>query len=194
MNSYLSKQEKVSMTRMMLLVNVMDVVIDEYDNHCKNSDPEFMRDIRSCRTWGYKAIKRRYDFLDKDAAKDFTRHVSHMDIVFVPNDKAQEQHKIVKEMSSSVCMTADDFEKLYSGFVPKTCGKCHKKAWKQCLIREMFRKYGVDTVNNNAENCPYSYLEAGINLEEWAKEWAKENGVDYDNENMWKSEGEPADE
>ena len=190
MNRYLSKPEKVSLTRIMLLVDLMDVVIKTYEDNVKNVDAEFMKDLKTCRTWGKKAIKRRYDFLDVDAAKDFTRHINHMDIIFVPNDKAQQYHKMVQEMANSICLTADDFEKLYSGFIPKTCGKCHKKAWKKCLIREVFRKYGVETVNNNAVNCPYSYLEAGINLEEWARQWALMNNVEYDKENMWESDGE----
>ena len=190
MNNYLSKQEKVSLTRIMLLVDLMDVVVKTYEDNVKNVDKEFMRDLKTCRTWGMKAVKRRYHFLDMDAAKDFTRHIHHMDIIFVPNDKAQKYHKMVQEMANSICLTADDFEKLYSGFIPKTCAKCHKKAWKKCLIREVFRKYGVETVNNNAVNCPYSYLEAGINLEEWARQWALMNNVEYDKENMWESDGE----
>lgn len=189
MNRYLSKPEKVSLTRIMLLVDVLDQVIADYQK-AKGVDAEFLKYLRTCRTWGMKALKRRYDFLDLDAAKDFTRHINHMDIVFVPNDKAQKYYKIVQDMAGSICLTADDFEKLYSGFIPKTCAKCHKKAWKKCLIREVFRKYGVETVNNNAVNCPYSYLEAGINLEEWARQWALMNNVEYDGENMWESDGE----
>lgn len=188
MNRYLSKQEKVSMTRVMLLVDLMDLVINQYEKS-QGLDAEFMRDLRMCKTWGKKAIKKRYNLLDTDAGEDFVRHVKHMDIIFVPNDAAQKQYDIVKKMSSSICMTGDDFEKLYSGFIPHTCGKCHKKAWKQCLIREVFRKYGVETVDNNAKECPYSYLEAGVNLEEWAKEWADQNGVKYDPENIWESTG-----
>lgn len=194
MNRYLSKQEKVSLTRIMLLVDLMDVVIKTYEDNVKNVDAEFMKDLKTCRTWGKKAIKRRYDFLDVDAAKDFTRHINHMDIIFVPNDKAQQYHKMVQEMANSICLTADDFEKLYSGFIPKTCAKCHKKAWKKCLIREVFRKYGVETVNNNAKNCPYSYLEAGIDLEDWARQWAMMNNVEFDKENIWESTGEITDE
>ncbi len=194
MNRYLSKPEKVSLTRIMLLVDLMDVVIKTYEDNVKNVDAEFMKDLKTCRTWGKKAIKRRYDFLDVDAAKDFTRHINHMDIIFVPNDKAQQYHKMVQEMANSICLTADDFEKLYSGFIPKTCAKCHKKAWKKCLIREVFRKYGVETVNNNAKNCPYSYLEAGIDLEDWARQWAMMNNVEFDKENIWESTGEITDE
>ena len=194
MNRYLSKQEKVSLTRIMLLVDLMDVVIKTYEDNVKNVDAEFMKDLKTCRTWGKKAIKRRYDFLDVDAAKDFTRHINHMDIIFVPNDNAQKYHKMVQEMANSICLTADDFEKLYSGFIPKTCAKCHKKAWKKCLIREVFRKYGVETVNNNAKNCPYSYLEAGIDLEDWAKQWAMMNNIKFDGENIWEASGEITDE
>ena len=194
MNRYLSKPEKVSLTRIMLLVDLMDVVIKTYEDNVKNVDAEFMKDLKTCRTWGKKAIKRRYDFLDVDAAKDFTRHINHMDIIFVPNDKAQQYHKMVQEMANSICLTADDFEKLYSGFIPKTCAKCHKKAWKKCLIREVFRKYGVETVNNKAKNCPYSYLEAGIDLEDWARQWAMMNNVEFDKENIWESTGEITDE
>ena len=54
MNSYLSKVEKVSMTRIMLLVDLMDEVISEYEK-AKGVDSEFMKEIRSCRTWGRKA-------------------------------------------------------------------------------------------------------------------------------------------
>lgn len=177
------------MTRMMLAVNTLECAIKDYEEKMQNVDPEFMKDLRSCKTWGYKAIKRRYDFLDKDAASDFTRHLKHMDIVFVPNDKAVKYHNIVKEMSGSLVLPIEDFEKLYSGFIPKTCGKCHKKAWKECLIREIFRKHAVEPVNVNAKNCPYSYWEAGIDLEAWAKAWAEEHGLKFDNENIWKSDG-----
>ncbi len=190
MNRYLSRAEKANMTRMMLAVNTLECAIKDYEEKMQNVDPEFMKDLRSCKTWGYKAIKRRYDFLDRDAASDFTRHLTHMDIIFVPNDKAQQYHKIVKNMSGSLVLSMEDFEKLYSGFIPKTCGKCHKKAWKECLIREIFRKHGVEPVNVNAKNCPYSYLEAGIDLEAWAKAWAEENGLKFDKENLWKSDGE----
>lgn len=189
MNRYLSKHEKINMTRIMLLVNLLDDAIKEYEEKMGDLDKEFIRYLKTSRTWGMKAIKRRYDLLDMDAASDFTRHINHMDIVFVPNDKAAQYYKRVKEMQSSLPLTIEDFEKLYSGFIPKTCGKCHKKSWKQCLIREIFRKYGITPVNLNAKNCPYSYLEAGINLEEWAKEWAKENGMKFDGENMWASDG-----
>lgn len=178
------------MTRLMLAVNVLERAIKDYEGKMKNADPEFMKDLRLCRTWGNKALERRYNLLDGDAAADFTRHVKHMDIIFTPNDKAQKYHKIVKEMSGSLCLSIEDFEKLYSGFIPKTCGKCHKKAWKECLIREIFRKYGVEPVNVNAKNCPYSYLEAGVDLEAWAKAWAEEHGLKFDNENIWKSDGE----
>ena len=190
MNRYFSRAEKANMTRMMLLIQILDRVIQDYEEKMKDVDADFMKDLRSCRTWGYKAIKRRYDFLDADAAKDFTRHLTHMDIVFVPNDKAQQYHKIVKDMSGSLVLPIEDFEKLYSGFIPKTCGKCHKKAWKECLIREIFRKHGVEPVNVNAKNGSYSHSKAGIYLKAWAKAWAEENGLKFDRENIWKSDGE----
>ena len=193
MNSYMSRQEKVNMTRLMLLVNLLDAVIAGYDK-AHGADKEFVKDLKTCRTWGKKAIKRRYHFLDNDAAKDFTRHVNHMDIIFVPNDQAQKYHRMVLEMQGSICLPVDDFEKLYSGFIPRTCGKCHKKAWKECLIREIFRKYEVEVVNTNAKNCPYSYLEAGIDIEEWAKKWADAHGMKFDKDNIWKSDGEVHDD
>ena len=56
-------------------------------------------------------------------------------------------------------------------------------------VADLFRKYGVEPVNVNAKNCPYSYWEAGIDLEAWAKAWAEEHGLKFDNENIWKSDG-----
>ena len=82
MNRYLSKPEKVSLTRIMLLVDVLDQVIADYQK-AKGVDAEFLKYLRTCRTWGMKALKRRYDFLDLDAAKDFTRHIHHICISFI---------------------------------------------------------------------------------------------------------------
>lgn len=181
MNAYFSRAEKISMTRLMLLANLLKLVIGEYEK-INALDKEFIKDLRTAHTWTQKAIKRRFDFLSLDAAKDFAKHVDHMEVIFCPNDAAKKYFDRIKEMQSAVHMTMDEFEIFYSGIVPYTCGNCHKKEYRKCNIWETFRRLQLDPVDNNAKGCPYNYLDAGINLLEWAKDYAKRHGREFNPE------------
>lgn len=171
MNTYFSRTEKILMTRMMLLAGLLRETIREYEKS-KAADTAFMRGLRTANTWLGKSIERRYDLLDNDAAKDFVRHVKHMDILFVPNDKAKEERKQLQEMQDSLYMSADTFSKLYAAVIPYTCCRCpRKKDFRQCKLREIFMETGVFPIDSKATNaCQYDYLAAGIDLMEWARQ------------------------
>ena len=143
MNTYFSKNEKILMTRLMLLSGLIGETIKEYE---KGSAPDkkFMRGLRTANTWLSNAMDRRFEFLDTDAVKDFIRHIDHMDLLFVPNDKAKEARKQIKEMQDSLYLSAETFSRLYSAIIPygRTSGNacCVKSLWKSVCIPSTTRQ------------------------------------------------------
>lgn len=174
MNTYLSRTEKILMTRLMIMSGLMMETLKEYEKG--SPDKAFMKSLRTANTWMGKAMDRRFEFLEKDAYKDFLRHINHMDILFVPNDKAKKERQTLKEMQDSVYISGDDFEKLYSAIIPYTCCDCpRKKDFNKCQLRALFMKLGILPVDSSAkDSCQYDYLAAGINLMEWAQKNLKE--------------------
>ena len=178
MNTYFSRNEKILMTRVMLLSGLLMATIKEYEKG--TPDGKFMRGLRTANTWLEKALDRRFEFLDKDAVKDFMRHVAHMELLFVPNDKAKKERKVLKEMQDSLYMSAETFSRLYSSIIPFTCCNCRMKDFRKCMIREEFMRIGVLPIDTKAKDaCQYDYKAAGIDLLEWARQ-NLENGISID--------------
>lgn len=180
MNTYFSRTEKILMTRVMILSGLLAETIKEYEKG-GNLDGKFMRGLRTSSTWLEKALDRRFEFLDQDAVKDFMRHVEHMDILFVPNDKAKKERKELKEMQDSLYMSAETFSRLYSAIIPSTCCNCRRgNCFRQCMLREEFMRLGILPVDAQAKTaCQYDYKAAGIDLLEWARQ-NLESGISID--------------
>lgn len=180
MNTYFSKNEKILMTRLMLLSGLIGETIKEYEKG-STPDKKFMRGLRTANTWLSNAMDRRFEFLDTDAVKDFIRHIDHMDLLFVPNDKAKEARKQIKEMQDSLYLSAETFSRLYSAIIPYTCCNCpRRKDFRQCMLREIFMEVGVHPIDHQAnDTCQFDYLAAGIDLMEWARQ-NLQNGIDLD--------------
>lgn len=168
------------MTRSMLLCGLLEDTIKEYEK-ASSLDSMFMRGLRTAHTWLAKALDRRFEFLDKDAVRDFMRHVKHMDTIFVPNDKAKAEYDKLKEMSDSIYLSADTFAELYSAIIPYACAVCpRKKDFRQCRLRETFMQVGIHPIDSQATDaCQYDYTAAGIDLVAWAQENLKK-GIELD--------------
>ena len=179
MNTYFSRQEKILMTRIMVLSGLMMETIKEYEKG--KPDKAFMRDLRTANTWMGKAMDRRFEFLEKDEYLNFIRHIDHMDILFVPNDKAKKERENLARIQDSVYISADDFEQLFSAILPYACGDCPRgEDFHKCKLRELFMKLGILPVDTEARDaCQYDYLAAGIDLMEWAATNLR-NGVELD--------------
>ena len=88
MNRYLSSRERENMARLMALVMVEGEAIRNYEKG-SNLDKEFMKYLRMSHTFLEKAIARRYNLLDLDAAKQMKRAASQLCVVFVPEREAK---------------------------------------------------------------------------------------------------------
>lgn len=162
MNRYFSHDEKVKLTRIMLLGGLLKETIKEYAG-LQNTDKEFLKNLRTANTWLKKGLKRRYDLADIDAARDFSRNAANLQMICEPTDVARRKIAAMKEEQGTIVMTLDDFYIWYSSVIPDTCGKCQKKKYRQCPQRQFLMKFNCEPVNPKAEGCcQYSYPAAGI--------------------------------
>lgn len=171
MNRYLSSRERESMARLMALVMVEGEAIKSYEK-VSDLDKDFMKYLRMSHTFLEKAIARRYNLIDLDAAKQMKRAASQLCVVFVPEREARRRVEEIARMKKTLHLSMSDFEDLCECIMPRLCGVCSGKNFRHCAWKEFLHRYQVEVVNYKADEntCPYSYPQAG-----WAvsKEWAE---------------------
>ena len=164
MNSYLSRHEKSNFVRLSACLGLANEIVGEYEKS-KNPDRDFMRYLKTGMTWLLKAVNRRKEFLDQDAALDFAKQCSRLEpIIFVPNDKARKEFEDIRKIQNMIVMSREDFEDWYGMVIPYTCEKCDGKKCKDtCKLRIMLAKYGAYPVNPEAvDTCQYSYADSDV--------------------------------
>lgn len=171
MNRYLSSRERESMARLMALVMVEGEAIKSYEK-VSDLDKEFMKYLRMSHTFLEKAIARRYNLIDLDAAKQMKRAASQLCVVFVPEREARRRVEEIAKMKKTLHLSMSDFEDLCECIMPRLCGVCSGKNFRRCLWKDFLHRYQVEVVNYNADEntCPYSYPQAGWTV---SKEWAE---------------------
>lgn len=172
MNRYLSSRERESMARLMALVMVEGEAIKSYEK-VSDLDKEFMKYLRMSHTFLEKAIARRYNLIDLDAAKQMKRAASQLCVVFVPEREARRRVEEIARMKKTLYLSMSDFEDLCECIMPRLCGVCSGKNFRHCAWKEFLHRYQVEVVNYKADEntCPYSYPQAGWTV---SKEWAEE--------------------
>lgn len=171
MNRYLSSRERESTARLMALVIVEGEAIKSYEN-VSDLDKEFMKYLRMSHTFLEKAIARRYNLIDLDAAKQMKRAASQLCVVFVPEREARRRVEEIARMKKTLHLSMSDFEDLCECIMPRLCGVCSGKNFRHCAWKEFLHHYQVEVVNYKADEntCPYSYPQAGWTV---SKEWAE---------------------
>jgi hypothetical protein len=177
MNTYLSKKEKELFTRLDALLAVSEDVIKLYEK-VPSTDKEFMRFLRSGKTWLDKALAARFGALDPDSKRDLQKNAAHMQVLLVPNDRVKEKFRELEKLQSVLHMPYDDFEDWYGAVIQLSCGVCKSKGqeFRNCKIRRILMKYGIHPVNTRATEdiCQYSYPDAGIHLRDLTKKAEKD--------------------
>lgn len=160
MNPYLSRAEKETFVRLTSLAGLQEQIIDTYSNG-NNADKEFLKFLRTSKTWLMKALDYRTSFLDGAASVDLAKQVSKLDLIFVPNDVAKREYEKLKEIKSHIHMPIEDFEDWYSEVIEHTCKTCVREDFEQCAMRRVMAKHGVFPANPSATNtCQFSYVDA----------------------------------
>lgn len=171
MNTYLSKTEREMFLQLNLLLGKAQDVIMAYEG-TPNPDKEFMKNLKTGRTFLEKALVKRYMCLEKEDLKRFRNTVKNYKITLLPSDIEKANRKKIQAEMETIVMSADDFKDWYCDAIPYICGKCphHESPARQhkCRMRKFMEKYDIFPVNTHAEGdvCQYDYLGAGIDLDE----------------------------
>lgn len=178
MNRYLSSRERGSMARLMVLMMIEEEAIQQYEK-TNSLDKEFMKYLRMSHTFLEKAITRRFNILDLDAAKQMKRAARQLEVVFVPEREARRRVEEVARMKKTLHLSMSDFEDLCECIMPRLCGVCSGKNFRHCAWKEFLHRYQVEVVNYkaNENTCPYSYPQAGWTV---SKEWAEKIQKPFD--------------
>lgn len=168
MNRYFSRSERESMARLMAMLMVEEDAIKNYEK-TKDLDRDFMKYLRSAHTFLNKAIQRRYNLIDLDAAVQMRRTAGQLCVVFVPDEEAKRRVREVEAMKKTLHLTMSDFEDLCACIMPHICGVCTGEDFRHCAWKEFLHRFNVEVVNYNADEntCPYCYETAGWDVRAW---------------------------
>lgn len=168
MNRYFSSKERENMARLMAMVMVEQEAIKNYEK-TKDPDKEMMKYLRMSHTMLGKAIARRYNLIDLDAARQMKRAASELCVVFVPEREARRKVKEVEQLKKTLHLSMSDFEDLCEFIMPRLCGVCSGKGFRHCAWKEFLHRFQVEVVNYKADEntCPYCYEQAGWDVSQW---------------------------
>lgn len=160
LNAYLSRAEKTTFVQLTSLAGLQEQIVEMYAGG-NNADKEFLKLLRTSKTWLMKALNYRVEFLDESVKADLARQVARLDLIFVPNDKAKKEYEQLKEIQSYVHMPMEDFEDWYCEVIEHTCKTCTRDDYKACAMRRVMAKHRVFPANPAAVGtCQYSYVGA----------------------------------
>lgn len=161
MNRYLGKHERPMFVQFVKLLEQTENMIAEMAS-VPSSDKQYLKFLRTARSWLSKAVALRIDVLDDDAKEDLWRQVKRIEpVVFIASAQAKQELKTLRESEDVLHIPADDFQDLYCEMIEKTCKVCVESEYKECAI------YRVCIANNiypptpqaPSDRCPYTYVD-----------------------------------
>ena len=161
MNQYLGKKEKHGFIQFVSLLGSIEEKIEELST-VPSTDKQYLKHLRTAKTWLRKAVELRVSALDDDAKNDLWRHVNRVEpIVFIPSAQAKHELKTLQEAESVVHIPIDDFQDLYCEMIEKTCKVCVEEGYKECSIYRVCIANNIFPPSPEAapDRCPYTYVD-----------------------------------
>ena len=150
-------------------------------------DKEFLKYLRSGITFMKKAMARRGDFLTEDAKKDWLEQCQRLEPFFVPSLNSYKEYQDRMKCNEYLVMKQDDVLDLWTGLIPRTCGRCNGKHKEACNLYKFLLRYNMPVMNEKPKDgdCPYSYVADGMSpdfykdeIDPWEKPERKpDNGL-----------------
>ena len=178
-NRYLAKSEKDNFAQFVALLASVENVLESLKG-VPSTDKEYLKYLRTGRSWLEKAVNLRLANLDNDAAIDFGKHIQRIEpVVFCPSDRAKKEFKELEKMKSHLHIAMDDFQDMYCFMIEATCKTCVEENYKRCPLYPILMKHDIVAVSPEGIRCPYSYVDNEEALAELdkMKQWrlAQEN-------------------
>lgn len=159
-SKYLGRNEKTGFIQFVALQASCENVLRELGER-KGIDKEYLRYLRTGRSWMEKAINLRLANLDKDAQLDFQKHIRRVDpVVFIPSSEAKREFRELEKMGNTLHMSLDDFQDWYGEYIEKACKTCAEEEYKACLVYNILVKYDIVAVSPDGKFCPFSYIDS----------------------------------
>lgn len=161
MNQYLGKKEKHGFIQFVSLLGSIEEKIEELST-IPSTDKQYLKHLRTAKTWLRKAVELRVSALDDDAKNDLWRHVNRVEpIVFIPSAQAKHELKTLQEAENVVHIPIDDFQDLYCEMIEKTCKVCVEEGYKECAIYRVCIANNIFPPSPEAapDRCPYTYVD-----------------------------------
>ena len=161
MNSYLNRAEKTHIVRMYTIMMCAEDLVGYYQG---KADKEFMKYLRSGITFMKKAMARRGDFLTEDAKKDWLEQCQRLEPFFVPSLNSYKEYQERMKCNEYLVLKQDDVLDLWTGLIPRTCGRCNGKHKEACNLYKFLLRYNMPVMNEKPKDgdCPYSYVADGM--------------------------------
>lgn len=161
MNKYLNRAEKVHVVRMYTMCMCAEDIINYYQG---KADKSFMRYLKLGITYMKKAMARRGDFMSEEAKKNWLDQCQKLEPFFVPSLNSYKEYQERIKLNETLIISQDDLLDLWSGIIPRTCGRCNGHHKDKCNLCKFLTKYNMPVMNENPEgdDCPYSYVAAGM--------------------------------
>lgn len=157
-SKYLSKTEKTSLVPMIALLGLTEEYINKL-GEIQSTDKQYLKYLRSAKTFLDKAIELRLQNLEPDAQKNLRKCVLRQEpVCFMASNEAKREAEILEKMQSFIHMSRDDFQDWYGEVIEFTCQDCHKTNHKECPVYQILLNNNIVPVNPMAiDSCPYDY-------------------------------------
>lgn len=155
---YLSRSEKSNFVPLVALLGIAGEYINTLGD-IKSTDKDYLKYLRSAKTFLDKAIDLRIRGLDPDAAINLQKCVARQDpVCFIASAEAKKEAKELAEMQNYIHMSLNEFQDWYGEVIEFTCQKCAKTNHKECPIYNILLRHNIVPVNPMAiGSCPYDY-------------------------------------
>lgn len=172
MNKYLNRAEKSHIVRMYTIMACAEDLVKYYDG---KADKSFLRNLKTGITYMKKAMARRGEFMDEDAKKDWVEQCQRLEPFFVPSLNSYKEYQARMKCNDYLVMHQEDVLDLWTGVIPRTCGRCTGKHKEECNLYKFLLKYNMPVFDANpkGDDCPFSYLASGMKIEHFKEDIEK---------------------
>lgn len=120
MNSYLSRDEKENIVRLMTLRFQLEKVIELY-SCLKNVDKNFLSELRHARTRLENSADIRLAYLDEQAKENLMASIAKLRIMFMATPEAIQANKDMLQLKSTLPINVEDFQDWFEFVIEHSC-------------------------------------------------------------------------
>lgn len=144
MNKYLNRTEKNYIVRMYTIMSCAEDLVAYYQG---KADRDYLKFLKTGITYMKKAMARRGEFMTEDAKEDWMDQCQRLEPFFVPSINSYKEYQERMKCNEYLVMHQDDVLDLWSGVIPRTCGRCNGNHKEQCNLYKFLLKFNMPVMD-----------------------------------------------